>query len=401
MWLDFLTGGLVFRTLLVQVGDEFLRRGGHRHHAFEDDVRGGHILVIDLVIGVVVGTNRRAGQGDPGEQPPSPRIRENFRAQRDVRCRFGRSALRSRGRGGVGAELHLAAENGLCAPGVHDQENKIGSLSADLETEAAAFERHHGGRAPGAVERFAGAAGHRPPAVTAAENERALQNRGIHDDAIGFVDQVLGNVVGNVHDLLNHEAAVFEPAVFFFVVAREARGCQSEGQQHRNQLFHSYHLNKNGYRVSNADRSGRPKQRVEGCLEALRLAFIPVRWREEPPQTFEYTCSPGTLPTGELWGECGNEFCQERFRCVCWRAAAGSARSDLRSKATASLREQRKTVGRSPPPRRRHGLRNARSGWCKRLRWTKASGVCWSRMRFPARCCTKRTPTNTLCPRRT
>src|SRR5258708_24280970 len=71
---------------------------------------------------------------------------------------------------------------------------------------------------------FSAAAGHGATAVAGPKNERSFNDRGIDDDAKGFVNQVLRNVVGNIHDFLNHNAAVFEAVPFFVVVSNQRRG---------------------------------------------------------------------------------------------------------------------------------------------------------------------------------
>ena len=43
--------------------------------------------------------------------------------------------------------LTLLFKNGACAPVIHDQQNEVSCLTADLETNAAAFQSHHCRRA--------------------------------------------------------------------------------------------------------------------------------------------------------------------------------------------------------------------------------------------------------------
>jgi hypothetical protein len=100
-------------------------------------------------------------------------------AHRHVRFGAGCSALWPCRHRCISTELHLALENGACSPRIHHQEHEIGSLAADLQTNAAAFQSHHGGCAPRSGVVFTSAASHGAAAVAAAHNKGGLQNRGI------------------------------------------------------------------------------------------------------------------------------------------------------------------------------------------------------------------------------
>ena len=89
----------------------------------------------------------------------------------------------------------------LGAPIVHHQKNEIGGFSANLQTNAAAFESIHGRCAPRTGEVLTGAAYHGAATVAAAHNKRGFQHRRHHHNTTGLVDQVLWNVVRNFEDL--------------------------------------------------------------------------------------------------------------------------------------------------------------------------------------------------------
>src|SRR3984893_19301007 len=93
---------------------------------------------------------------------------------------------------------------------VHDQENEVGGLAADLESNAAALERHHRRRAPRAGVMLAGAAGHGSASVTAANHKSGLENRRVNHHAFRLVEQVLRNVVGNIENLFENGAAILQ-----------------------------------------------------------------------------------------------------------------------------------------------------------------------------------------------
>src|SRR5258708_18098658 len=86
---------------------------------------------------------------------------------------------------------------------------------------------------------FSAAAGHGATAVAGPKNERSFNDRGIDDDAKGFVNQVLRNVVGNIHDFLNHNAAVFEAVPFFVVVSNQRRAEKRKRPPKKDNLFFS------------------------------------------------------------------------------------------------------------------------------------------------------------------
>src|SRR4029077_21266671 len=100
-----------------------------------------------------------------GKKTACARVAENFRSH--VRVRVCRSVAPHGAccHRGIAAQFHFAAENRICASIIHHEQHEVGGLSADLESNAAAFERKHGWRAPPSSEMLAGAANHGAAAI--------------------------------------------------------------------------------------------------------------------------------------------------------------------------------------------------------------------------------------------
>jgi hypothetical protein len=77
-------GGFGFGGFAVQGGEEFL--GGRRcgHCALENDVLGTQALVVQLLVGVLVGPEGRALERDSSKKSSGTRITENLRTQSDA-----------------------------------------------------------------------------------------------------------------------------------------------------------------------------------------------------------------------------------------------------------------------------------------------------------------------------
>src|SRR6202035_3118724 len=91
----------------------------------------------------------------------------------------------------IGAELHLAVEQRLGALGIHHQQNEIGGLPAELESDAHALQRIERRGSPLAGVVLTAAADHDAAPIAAADAERAFFDRRQYDDALRFVEQVL------------------------------------------------------------------------------------------------------------------------------------------------------------------------------------------------------------------
>jgi len=221
-----------------------LRGTWNGDRALENDVRRLDLFAIDLFVGVVVRAHGGSCERNTGEESAVAGVAQHLGTQCDVGIRRGGPALGTGGGGSIGTELHFAAENGACPAGIHHEKHEVGCLATELKANAGAFEGHHRWSAPGAGEMLTCAARHGTAAVAAADDKRGFQNRRINDDAFGLVDQVLGNVVRNIHDLLKDDPAIFQTIGFFFVFA------------------------------GSGERSGKDDDRGQECCEFLHDAFL-------------------------------------------------------------------------------------------------------------------------------
>src|SRR6516225_8417469 len=293
--------GQVLRSLFVQVGHHLLRRWRNRHGSLENDVSGLHLLFIEHFVGAVVRAHGGTGERDSGEQAARARVGENFGAQCYVGRGFGIASLRSGRRRGIPAKLYFAVQDGARAAWIHDQQNEVGGLSAELEADARALKRHHGRSAPGAGEVFARAADHGAAAVAAADDEFAFYDRGVNDDAFRFVDQVLRDIVGDVHDLFDYQSAILKPLVFFvigFIVRAERQCHQGHSQKQGQMLFHFISfvkpalqradwLSSAGAGTPDPDSGGRRQRMPSGG---------------SVPWSMDYTWPSGNFPAGGIRG---------------------------------------------------------------------------------------------------
>src|SRR5215475_8782576 len=102
--------------------------------------------------------------------------------------------------GGAGADFEFIIQQTFNTGFIHDQQNEIYGLSADLQSEAAAADGEVGGRPPRA---FRTAATYQPLAKLPAEDEAPLFDRRKDRDALRLVEQFLRNpLVRGSHNLL-------------------------------------------------------------------------------------------------------------------------------------------------------------------------------------------------------
>src|SRR5260370_1375449 len=101
---------------------------------------------------------------------------------------------------------------------VHNQKNKVRGFTADLQADAAAFQRVHRGSAPRTREFLARAAHHRATAITSANYEGRLEHRWHDHHATRLVQQVLWDVVWHIEDLLHYLTGILQTIFFGFCV---------------------------------------------------------------------------------------------------------------------------------------------------------------------------------------
>src|SRR5258708_6449473 len=186
---------------------------------FKNDFCGARRFAVELAICVLIGPERRAIERYAGKNTSRAGVAQNLRAHISVCIGRGRTSLRSGGDRCIRSQLHLGAQQAACAAVIHDEKYEVGCLPANLQTNAAAFQRIHGRCAPGTGEVFTCAAYHSSATVATANNKRGFQHRRHHDNAAGLVDQVLWNVVWNLEDLLHDSPCVLKTILLGFCFA--------------------------------------------------------------------------------------------------------------------------------------------------------------------------------------
>src|SRR5579864_4446219 len=167
----------VFRRSLGENREQTTGSWRRRNFAFPNNFLGAQLPAVERFVAAVVGAQRRPRQRNAREQTLGPRIGKNFSFENDIRLGRGIASHGTGYGGGVGAEFDLARHHGVCAAFVHDEQNEIGGLRADLETKTAALQREHGGSAPAAGKFFSLAAGDHPAPIAASNDERGLFHR--------------------------------------------------------------------------------------------------------------------------------------------------------------------------------------------------------------------------------
>src|ERR1700689_4757853 len=165
---------------------------------------------VDVCASVIVGTDRGAFEGFSRKYPAGTRVAEDLGAHPSVGIGGSVTSFGSAGNGSIGAQLHLAAEDGVHAAAIHDQEDQVGGFSANLEAHAATFQRVHRWGSPGSTEVFASPTNHGTATVVRADSKREFLDGGNHDDAFGFFQKIVGNVEHFLHD----NATLFEALLF-------------------------------------------------------------------------------------------------------------------------------------------------------------------------------------------
>src|SRR5216684_1637469 len=76
--------GMILGRLLFKQGYEFLAGWRYCHGSFPDDLGRSHLFSIKLLVGIVVRPQSRTLERYTCEQATSPRVGENFSAQRNI-----------------------------------------------------------------------------------------------------------------------------------------------------------------------------------------------------------------------------------------------------------------------------------------------------------------------------
>src|SRR4029077_1721779 len=160
----------------VQGGEEFLGGRRCRHRSLENDVFGSYVLAVQILVAILVGPQGRALKRDTRKEPSGTRICQNLRSQRDVGRGRRIATLRTGGGSSIRPQLYLAAQNGLPTAGAHEKQNKVRGLPAKLKSDATAFQRDDGWRAPGSIEVFTGSASHDAATVAPTDADGKLNH---------------------------------------------------------------------------------------------------------------------------------------------------------------------------------------------------------------------------------
>ena len=108
-----------------------------------------------------------------------------------------------------------------------------------LESDADAFQSVQSGRAPLAFVVLAAAANHHAAAIAAADAECTLFHGGQNHHALSLVEQILGNVVGDIQNFFQDDAGIFDAVL---LRARRWRECgharHQENQQTHDEFLH-------------------------------------------------------------------------------------------------------------------------------------------------------------------
>ena len=163
---------------------------------------------VRVFVRVGIRLQHAAGEIDAGEQALRARVREDFGLELRVGHRTRVTPDRSSRNRRLATERHFVLEQMLHAVVVHDEQHQVDGFAADLEPDAPLREHHERRSGPaGAVT-----AAHHALAIFAAEDECRFFHRRKHDDAGGFVPEVLRDVlVRRFVQLVQHIGRISQP----------------------------------------------------------------------------------------------------------------------------------------------------------------------------------------------
>src|SRR5579863_2775793 len=151
------------------------------------------MTAVNVFGGIVVRTKCGTFERNACKEATRARIAEHFGAHVGIGVCCCVTSDGTRGYRSVAAQFYFAFEDGRRASFVHDQQDEISGLAADLESYAAAFQREHCWGAPRSPEMFACAANHRAAAIACADHERRLEYGRKYDDALRLLQHFLRN----------------------------------------------------------------------------------------------------------------------------------------------------------------------------------------------------------------
>ena len=127
----------------------------------------------------------------------------------------------------IGSQSEFAREQFLRARLAVHQHDDIGLRSADLESDAAAFDANRSRSGPAHPTLLA--AKHKALAILGADDERALLQAGNKNHALSFLQQVLRNAfVGSGHNLGEHVGGIVQTLGCVTGGVQQAAACQKK-----------------------------------------------------------------------------------------------------------------------------------------------------------------------------
>src|SRR5258708_24177155 len=153
-------------SLAVQSRDHLLGRRGHSDRSGENNVPCGNVLAVDTSVIAIVWTNCGTLEGHSGKQTTRSCVAQDFGTKGGIGLGRRVAANRPGRHGSVASQFDLAGENPPRATLVHNQQDQIRSLPADLKAKAAALQSHHVGTAPCSPEILTPPQPHSPPTPT-------------------------------------------------------------------------------------------------------------------------------------------------------------------------------------------------------------------------------------------
>ena len=214
------TPGGVFRQCPVQ--GRCRGRGGHS--AVDQDFTGGNFVPVKVPVIVPILLDHRPLKRHSCKQTARPRVAKNLSVKLSVRCAFRGASHRSGRYGNVPAQLYTVLNELSRARLIPDNENHVGSLTADLKSEASATQCEHRRRPPRTVS--VPAAHQNPASVCSPHQKGALDLRRNDAHTHSLLEQIMRySPVRSLHNLIEDVGCLYQLA--FLGEARHGK-CQNK-----------------------------------------------------------------------------------------------------------------------------------------------------------------------------
>src|ERR1700675_3229014 len=161
--------GLCFGVL--EGRDQLLGCWRRGDNSCQNNIPHRDLPAVYTAVVTVVRTDCGAFEGDPGKQPSSPRVAQDFGSQSRIRIGRRFAPDRARRHGSVTPQFDLAGEYSSRAAFIHHEQHKVRSFSTNLKSEASTLQSHHCWSAPTSSEILTLAARHNPAPVASVDYE--------------------------------------------------------------------------------------------------------------------------------------------------------------------------------------------------------------------------------------